>query len=1066
MKTMRKEDMDKAAWCWVDNTEPKFVSEHHVELAYRIKMDVCGPNSCRRNCKGNPRCLSGLGESKWLGPKAAAAAEDAWGMDMVDPNEERREEGMFVGLKNLGATCYVNSLLQLWFHNLKFRHAVYSWSPEEDPQEMANLIQKRDEGQEYSPESSIGHLQLLFALLQFGKRRYVDPTSFILSLGLDTTTQQDAQEFSKLFISMLEERLSHQSSPLVKNIINDQFCGKYSYVTKCQQCGTESARPSMFYELELNIAGHKTLADCLEEFLKEERLEGADRYHCAVCMDKQDATRSITLERLPPVLNLQLMRFVFDRQKGCKKKLSSYLQFPENLDMSMYLQKPNGSLLYVLSAVLIHCGHSANSGHYVAHICDSTTSTWYKFNDEAVEKMEGKKLKLGADEDGDDGNKKVKLQRVPKGFLTSNSAYMLVYTKSSQPDQQNNSDRKSSETADKLRDEWVLPERLSNLVKTEDRKFEDWVQEMNETKAVTVESGKARQQEMSNLYNMLPATEGVPFEFILSDWLAKWLTSDDVKPIDNSKIVCPHGKLDPSSVPQTKCITSVAGDLLFAKYGGGPRLPGNSSMCLPCVKHRCKVIRLKNQTAEDMKKVISLLKAKLDSSEPTYWVGKNSLKCWRKLVLEEVEEVMKKDDEDANGCSPEQENGECSSSCNVDAPCDSAIGPNCSRDIQTDQNISTCSGNRVGSVSLNFEDCESSVPRTTRSRTQTISKQITVDCSQDLASKSSPLAVHSSGSNSPVTSCGNRSIAKNVSSPSKISSTECEAMETEVSSTVSVGCEDKDARLDCSDTCKDSAVTSSDEVLGSEREVNSCKEETGNKTHFAGSKNVSLNGISRTCSSVQLKPSYIRIRTPGFGDDIIQPITYDETLEESDQQGNGDKIENETRAVPDVSSSDDIHDNSLHNGRQTVPASDSQKLETSLLKDEDENEEEEEGFNEDILCVHGNLCVEESRRRLVSQQVWDILKVYFPSAKPFKQDDSPCSCCQNLATQGKAARDVYRQTAAVQKDSLMDLYYDRNRISIGTSASLQRQKQPINHVLHLVSREFIDSWRRFIRSQK
>jgi hypothetical protein len=42
----------------------------------------------------------------------------------------------------------------------------------------------------------------------------------------------DFQEFSKLFISMLEERLSHQSSPLVKNIINEQFCGKYSYVTK------------------------------------------------------------------------------------------------------------------------------------------------------------------------------------------------------------------------------------------------------------------------------------------------------------------------------------------------------------------------------------------------------------------------------------------------------------------------------------------------------------------------------------------------------------------------------------------------------------------------------------------------------------------------------------------------------------------------------------------------------------------------------------------------------------------------------------------------------------------
>jgi hypothetical protein len=47
MKTVRKEDMDKAAWSWADTTEPKDVTKEHLELSYRIKLGVCGPNSCR-----------------------------------------------------------------------------------------------------------------------------------------------------------------------------------------------------------------------------------------------------------------------------------------------------------------------------------------------------------------------------------------------------------------------------------------------------------------------------------------------------------------------------------------------------------------------------------------------------------------------------------------------------------------------------------------------------------------------------------------------------------------------------------------------------------------------------------------------------------------------------------------------------------------------------------------------------------------------------------------------------------------------------------------------------------
>lgn len=112
---------------------------------------------------------------------------------------------------------------------------------------------------------------------------------------------------------MLEDRLATQTKPIVHDMISKNFKGEYSYVTKCSKCQRESTRPSTFYELDLNIQGHRTLGDSLAEFLHEEKLEGANKYHCAVCGDKQDAVRCIRLKSLPPTLHLQLLRFVYDR---------------------------------------------------------------------------------------------------------------------------------------------------------------------------------------------------------------------------------------------------------------------------------------------------------------------------------------------------------------------------------------------------------------------------------------------------------------------------------------------------------------------------------------------------------------------------------------------------------------------------------------------------------------------------------------------------------------------------------------------------------------------------------
>lgn len=122
----------------------------------------------------------------------------------------------------------------MWFHNPNLRKALYLWDPTEDIKELKSP-KKAPNGvvdTVFKPQSPIGQLQLIFANLQFSYNRSIDPTPFIESLNLDVSQQQDAQEFCKLFLSLIEEDLSYQSNKFVKNIVQNEYCGQYEYVTR------------------------------------------------------------------------------------------------------------------------------------------------------------------------------------------------------------------------------------------------------------------------------------------------------------------------------------------------------------------------------------------------------------------------------------------------------------------------------------------------------------------------------------------------------------------------------------------------------------------------------------------------------------------------------------------------------------------------------------------------------------------------------------------------------------------------------------------------------------------
>jgi ubiquitin C-terminal hydrolase len=96
---------------------------------------------------------------------------------------ERRDENTLVGLKNLGATCYMNALLQSLFGDKAFRHAMYNWKGTSEEDDICY------------------QLQILFAGLQNLNRTVFDTRPFTNAMGVLANIQQDAQEFFKFYVT-------------------------------------------------------------------------------------------------------------------------------------------------------------------------------------------------------------------------------------------------------------------------------------------------------------------------------------------------------------------------------------------------------------------------------------------------------------------------------------------------------------------------------------------------------------------------------------------------------------------------------------------------------------------------------------------------------------------------------------------------------------------------------------------------------------------------------------------------------------------------------------------------
>uniref|UniRef100_A0A182P5G7 Ubiquitin carboxyl-terminal hydrolase n=1 Tax=Anopheles epiroticus TaxID=199890 RepID=A0A182P5G7_9DIPT len=313
---------------------------------------------------------------------------------------KRKSMRRVVGLRNLGNTCFMNSVLQS-LSNIQEFSCYFNTMPALEMKHKQKAYHSRSMKETMDDVFVVEELRkVLLNLSQGGdsSKSAISPECLFLVIWKVVPQfrghrQHDAHEFLRYMLDRLHTELQQVSFPVelsggpkaagehknpynVSGLSHLQAKGRHSIVTnvfggvlqsevRCLICGMESKKHDPFLDLSLDIpekfyskehtsdggttngtidgaSGGGTgapvchISDCLSSFTEVEELAETELYYCNSCKCKQKSTKRFWIRRLPNVLCLHIKRFRWNN--FYRTKIDLRIAFPINaLDMSQFV---------------------------------------------------------------------------------------------------------------------------------------------------------------------------------------------------------------------------------------------------------------------------------------------------------------------------------------------------------------------------------------------------------------------------------------------------------------------------------------------------------------------------------------------------------------------------------------------------------------------------------------------------------------------------------------------------------------------------------------------------------